>query len=234
MENSVDQHVLKVLEAKLWRILDELGSDKWSDVLESAGRKVEDLYTEAILRPEQLEERTLEVAQQTREDVLSSESLRSLLISEIPTVPHSADGASTWIARAAEAYGKYMSTNGESALERLPESVPGESVPTIHSDTQGIWSLWEVRPHGPARLRDCLALFLTEERTLRPDLAERVWLRLADGVEVRDGPPLPSDVWDELQRLARDFGYSACASLAPVETWKSPWLVLRLVIRATP
>ena len=56
LENSVDRRVMEVLEEKLRRILQELGTDKWGDVLEGASTGVEDLYTEAILNPENFEE----------------------------------------------------------------------------------------------------------------------------------------------------------------------------------
>lgn len=235
MENSVDQHVLRVLEEKLWRILDELGSDKWNDVLESAGRKVEDLYAQAIVSPERLEERALEIARQTREDVLSTEGLRSLLQDDVPATARWSDAASTWLTQAAAAYRIFMATNEDpdGTLDKLPECVPTESVATVRGEVPGLWSLWEVRPYGSARLRDCFALFMTDERVLRPDLAERIWLRLSDGTEVQEGAPLPADAWSELQRSARDYGYSACARLAPIEAWKAPWLVLRLVVRTT-
>jgi SNF2 family DNA or RNA helicase len=235
MENSVDQHVLRVLEEKLWRILDELGSDKWSDVLESARRKVEDLYAEAIVNPKRLEERALEIARQTRDDVLSTEGLRGLLLDNMPPTTRPSDSASTWLAQAAADYRRFTCAKEDSqgVLDKLPECAPSESVPTVRGEVPGMWSLWEVRPHGSARLRDCFALFMTEDRGLRPDLAERIWLQLSNGTEIQVGAPLPPVVWNELQRLARDYGYSACARLAPIEVWKAPWLVLRLVVRTT-
>lgn len=236
MENSVDQHVLRVLEEKLWRILDELGSDKWNDVLESAAARVENLYAEAIVSPETLEDRAGEVARETREDVTDAESLRRLLVGEASPVRRTSDTAATWVLRAADAHERFagQSSDTEAVLASLPEAAAGESVPAIRGETRGLWSLWEVRPHGEPHSRDCFAIFVTDEGDVRPDLAERIWLRLGEGTETRQGPPLEPAAWAQLHRLGQDYGYSACAGLAPVESWEAPWLVLRLVLRVEP
>jgi superfamily II DNA or RNA helicase len=233
MENSVDLRVVRVLEEKLWRILEELGADKWNDVLESAGRRVEKLYAEAIVNPERLVDRVTEVVQQTKEDILNTYELRRLLVDDGQPTREWSDTASRWLDRAAQAYRHVMGKHvaAETALGRLPESAPGESVPTIRGEVRGLWTLWEVRPHGSAQLRDCFALFVTETGSVRPDLAERIWFRLCDGSDVEHGSPLDPQTWADLHRLGMDYGYSSCANLAPVETWQVPWLVLRLVVR---
>ena len=58
LEDSVEHRVREVLEAKLAVILEELGVDKTSDVLDSAqsGRMFDDLYMEAILNPDKVED----------------------------------------------------------------------------------------------------------------------------------------------------------------------------------
>lgn len=58
LEDSVEHRVREVLEAKLAVILEELGVDKTSDVLDSvqAGRVFDDLYMKAILNPDRVED----------------------------------------------------------------------------------------------------------------------------------------------------------------------------------
>ncbi len=57
LESSVEFRVLKILEQKLSVIFDEFGIDKTSDVLDSAqaGELFEDVFTSAIINPEDIE-----------------------------------------------------------------------------------------------------------------------------------------------------------------------------------
>ena len=51
-EHSIEARVVEVLEQKLGMILDELGSDKRGDILESLSTRSERLYVDAILEPD--------------------------------------------------------------------------------------------------------------------------------------------------------------------------------------
>ncbi|GBC87454.1 hypothetical protein HRbin12_01460 [bacterium HR12] len=117
-------------------------------------------------------------------------------------------------------------------LGRLREAAPTEPVPEIRTGTPGIWMLWEIRPHGTAGLRDCYALFVTEDGAIRPDLAERLWLLLSRADRVEAGPPLSPGEWERLMALGADHAYAACSRLAPPDTWRAPWLIPRLVVRS--
>jgi len=80
LEDSVEHRVLQVLERKLAVILEELGVDKTGDVLDSAQAEqlFDELYLEAILHPERLEEKAEEMLASFRElarDVRQSLSL---------------------------------------------------------------------------------------------------------------------------------------------------------------
>ncbi|HXF72365.1 MAG TPA: hypothetical protein VNO79_07130, partial [Actinomycetota bacterium] len=237
LENSVDQRVLQVLEEKLWRILEELGTDKWNDVLESAGPKVEDLYAEAIAEPERFEAAVASLAGQTREEVRKAEAIRTMLgpVSAAPAGGRRAGEAAGWLAEAADAYAAWAGERLREPIEvlrRLPEAAPAEPVPEVRAGTPGIWALWEVRPHGTAGLRDCFALFVSEGGTIRPDLAERLWISLSRAERVEVGPPLTAGEWERLMALGADHAYAACARLAPPDAWRAPWLIPRLVVRS--
>jgi len=235
LENSVDQRVLQVLEEKLWRILEELGADKWDDVLESVSPAVEELYAEAIADPQRLESDVAALATRTREEIQTTEKLRTMLA--VPPAAARSREAAECLSSAAEAYERW---SGErlgrptDVLGRLREVAPPEPVPQMRGHTHGLWSLWEVRPHGTEGVRDCLALFVTDQGAIRPDLADRVWVELTGGLRTEVGPPLAPEEWARLMRLGADHAYAACARLAPPGTWRAPWLILRLVVRSIP
>lgn len=69
LEGSVEYRVLEVLEQKLAAILEELGIDKTGDVLDSAqaGHMFDEMYVEAILNPEKVEDAVDSVVSRIRE-----------------------------------------------------------------------------------------------------------------------------------------------------------------------
>lgn len=239
LENSVDARVLEVLERKLWRILEELGADKWGDVLESASPRIEHLYAEAVVAPERLEADVATLAEQTRADVDATENLRTMLGSE--TSPRPAAITTDEIGRLLRICGDAFArwSGDETAdelgiLARLPEVSPGASIPRVAGDPAGMWTLWEVRPNGSSPLRDFFALFLADDGTLRPDLAERFWVELGRTSEVVAAAQLDSARWSELERLGHDHAYRAFKALAPDGAWQAPWLSFRLAVRVEP
>lgn len=70
-EDSVEYRVREVLEKKLAVIFDEFGVDKTGDVLDSAqaGRIFDELYVEAILNPEKVEDSVNNMIAQLQEEV---------------------------------------------------------------------------------------------------------------------------------------------------------------------
>lgn len=80
-ENTVEYRVREVLEAKLAVILEEFGIDKTGDVLDSAqaGQIFDDLYVDAILNPEGIEEKIESAVERVREQAVASRQAGSLL-----------------------------------------------------------------------------------------------------------------------------------------------------------
>lgn len=69
VQDTVEHRVREVLEEKLAVILEEFGVDKTGDILDSAqaGRLFDDLYVEAILRPEALDRKVDSVVSEVKE-----------------------------------------------------------------------------------------------------------------------------------------------------------------------
>ncbi len=234
LENSVDQHVLRILEEKLWRILAELGADKWSDVLETTARDVEGLYAEAVIHPDQVEAKAANIAARTQGEIASTEGLRNLFVQSGASTDRRASDIARWMDLGMEAYARWSKQAPKDVSELfglLPEFTPEESVPTILGDIPGTWSLWEARPSRAGAFRDCFCLFETEDGVLRPDLAERYWIHIAQGADVGVGIPFRPSEWARLKELAADHGYAPSRALLPEDRWDAPWLTPRLVVR---
>ncbi|MEW6381448.1 MAG: helicase-related protein [bacterium] len=80
-EGSVEHRVREVLEQKLAVIFEEFGIDKTGDVLDSAqaGRMFDEMYVEAILNPEKVEESVESVVARLQEQAREARTTASML-----------------------------------------------------------------------------------------------------------------------------------------------------------
>jgi superfamily II DNA or RNA helicase len=80
-EDSVEHRVREVLEQKLAVIFEEFGIDKTGDVLDSAqaGHMFDEMYVEAILNPEKVEESVESVVARLQEQVRNARATASVL-----------------------------------------------------------------------------------------------------------------------------------------------------------
>ena len=80
-EGSVEHRVREVLEQKLAIIFEEFGIDKTGDVLDSAqaGRMFDEMYVEAILNPEKVEESVESVVARLQEQAREARTTASVL-----------------------------------------------------------------------------------------------------------------------------------------------------------
>jgi len=81
IRDTVEHRVREVLEERLAVILEEFGADKAGDILDSAqaGQMFDDLYTEAILRPDALGAKVDSVVEQVREQARAVRDSSSVL-----------------------------------------------------------------------------------------------------------------------------------------------------------
>ncbi|MDF1597630.1 MAG: helicase-related protein [Acidimicrobiia bacterium] len=238
MENSIDERVLTIFEKKLATILAQLGVDKRDDILETVGsnRSLEQLFVAAITDPDQLDTETDEMEEQARLAIEGEETFRSLVAGQTLPTPKRSDAAQ-W---AELAYVRYEEWSGRRAdgigqiLDEMSESPHVEAVPVVAGDTRGIWSLWEVKPDGSGPDRDFVALYLTEDGSVRPDLAERMWIQLAERQIPFNGTAvLDQTLRMELEMKGRDFAYRACQDLRPDGGWRAPVVTPRMIVKVT-
>jgi len=81
LEGSVEHRVLEVLEQKLAVIFEEFGIDKTGDVLDSAqaGHMFDEMYVEAILNPEKVEDSVESVVARLQEQAREARTTASVL-----------------------------------------------------------------------------------------------------------------------------------------------------------
>jgi SNF2 family DNA or RNA helicase len=238
LENSIDERVLTIFEQKLATILAQLGVDKRDDVLETASTQgsLEHLFVAAITDPDRLDSESEELESQARMAIEGEETFRSLVASQTVSVSKRTDAAQ-WVELAYTHFEEWSGRRAEgigALLDQMPQSPAAESVPIVGGDIAGTWSLWEVKPDGSGPEQDFVAVFLTEDGAVRPDLAERMWSAAAEG-ETRfvKAEPLNPERRAQLEATGRDFAYRACQDLRPDGDWPAPVVTPPLILGVT-
>ena len=150
LDDTVECRVREVLEAKLAVILEEFGVDKTSDVLDSAeaGNVFDNLYVEALLHPERVEQEVERAVDHVKEEAQSARRQTSLFDSPVTLDPADARQAaaiplSDWLEAMVvdylDAYGGTLHGVKDGVLE---VTWPGAPEPTTmvlpsHADTVG-------------------------------------------------------------------------------------------------
>ena len=233
-EHSVEARVLEVLNTKLEVILAELGADKRCDVLESAARQADGLWTAAILDPDGFDLEADQFEQATRFEVSKAAQFADLVDETAPVTRVSGpDRIAELIEAAAKAKGGLGRPVNDplDALTALPETTPGEPCPVIRiPEVEAGWlSIWEVTPDGVAR--GAAAVFQPDKGLVRPDLALTLWDRCCGAVPIVDHRTPDPATWERIINQGIDHAYQAAARLAGESGMTLPSARLRLLVR---
>ncbi len=233
-EHSVEARVLEVLDTKLGVILDELGADKRGDILESAARRTDALWTAAIVDPGQLDEQAAAFATSTRADAAEAGHLAEL----VEPTGHaervvSPERLAALVGAAADARANLGRPviDPLDALNNLPEVAPGEPCPVIRVlDTPAGWlSVWEVTPDGANR--SAVAVFQPDTGMVRPDVAITAWDRCGQGLPIVDQRTPTQAEWQRIIDDGVDHAYRAVARIAGDAGLLLPDARIRLLVR---
>ena len=233
-EHSVEARVLDVLNAKLDVILAELGADKRCDVLESATRRAEGLWTAAILDPDGFDHQADEFEHGTRSEANEAARFADLVDEAVLVAGASGPERIAALVEAAaaarEALGRAVDDPLD-ALAGLPEMAPSEPCPVIRvPEAQPGWlSIWEVTPDGAAR--SATAVFQPDTGLVRPDLAIALWDRCCGGVPIADHQTPDAATWGRIIEQGVDHAYQAVARLVGEADLTLPGAQLRLLVR---
>lgn len=233
-EHSVEVRVLEVLDSKLSVILEELGADKRGDVLESATRRTDELWTAAIVSPDTLDQQAAVFAASTKAEAEEAGHLSEL----VDPTEHAARAVSPErLAALVRAAADARANLGRpvvdpiDALWNLPEVAPGEPCPVIRiSSTPAGWlSVWEVTPDGAKR--SAVAIFQPDTGLVRPDVAITAWDRCCHGLPIVDLRTPTEAEWQRVVEDGVDHAYRAVARVAGNAGLTLPNASIRLLVR---
>ena len=241
IDGTVESRVHEVIEEKLSVILDELGVDKYSDVLDSEACDADftKAYMDYIGKPRAAVERSARgIEREVREQVANAESYKEIIredkdLSE--SVGRESDfDVSAALGRASSYYSAWRGEEGQLPLELALDSEDAErllhasvvqdrdadvlsiGIPDMPNE-DGYFMLWELSIADDQRATRVIPVFVNSKMVLRPVAGKRIMealLRPGTQLEVGTAANVSTETWRELEQKSQDFAYNDFVELS--------------------
>lgn len=239
IEDTVENRVREVLEEKLSVILDEMGVDKYSDVLDSDVAEMDftDVYMKSIHKPYKLDQNIYAVESEMKQQLENTRKYKDILREEKDLSVLTGEGPSFDID---EALGRLIAYyNGSHRISTLTSPSNGFDDPEarkylnqeilqpeyeqlMHVGIQnfpneaGYFMLWDLSVSDDRADRRILPIFINENYVLRPMAGARlmdVFLDPHSKLSVSMGDGISEDDYARLMKMSVDFAYDAFSEL---------------------
>lgn len=239
IEDTVENRVRQVLEEKLSVILDEMGVDKYSDVLDSEVAECDftDVYMRAVSHPTKLNEALYPVESEMKQQMANAQKYKDVIreekdLSEL--VGQESDFDVEDALRNVLAYYDGWQGNDLTIMDRI--GINDEKV-TRHLNVDiiqdkfspllsvgiknfpneaGYFMLWELSLNERDDDRRIIPVFVNENFVLRPVAGKRimdVFLDPNSKLTVKTVSNIGADEYSKLEKMSMDFAYDAFLEL---------------------
>ncbi len=231
LSDTVENRVRQVLEDKLSAILQEMGVDKYSDVLDSeaAGREFTDAYLDSIGYPGGIEKRLSPVENELKQQMENVKNSQEIIREEkdlqayVGTQPDfDADAAlqammkyyGLWQGNGELLHSRYKLADEQIAWHLKTEWSQDQDAPLLcvgideFPNEAGFFLLWHLAVSAEDTEQRILPVFVNEKMILRPMAGERlmkVFLDKNSRLSVRLGEKLSPEKYKELEKLSLGF-----------------------------
>jgi len=239
MTDTVEVRVREVLEEKLSTILNELGIDKYSDVLDGEQTELNftDAYMSTIRSPKDISYNT-----KAAQEELSAQAKNSMKIKEL--IKDDKDltalvGADTGLdlddalRRLIRYWGDSQgnitpftdtfSISDAIVVRHLNRELEHDNLSEICSlsiegfpNEAGYFMLWSLSVSADEQSKRVLPVFINENFILRPLAGKKIWEAILDDnniLSVINQSPLDTDVWDKLCESSQEYAYDTFIKL---------------------
>ena len=233
LADTVESRVKDVLEEKLSVILQEIGIDKYADVLDSetAGVNFTDAYMKSIRNPKNIEYNIQPVEEDLKTQVRNTLRIKDLIredkdLSELVGADTSFDIDSAL--RAMMAW--YESSVGNPVLPVETYSINDERITRhlrkeLHQDAnanvlrvaisdfvgeKGWFMLWHISVSADGSGGKTLPVFISDSGVLRPLAGKRVWDAILDSgriITAEEGGPIDAEQISRLTEASQEYAY---------------------------
>lgn len=238
--DTVEKRVRDVLEEKLSVILEEMGVDKYSDVLDSEVAEVDftDVYMRSISRPhKKFDENLYPVESELRQELKNAQKYKSLLYEDKDLTQlvgkesnFDVDSALRQMLTYYDAWQGLnprlfmdISINDKRITRHLNADVIQDRFSPILSvsiqdfpNEEGYFMLWNLSVTDEKKGQRILPIFINKDFVLRPMAGKRIMDVFLDGTSqfsVHSIPNLTSDKYQQLEKMSTEFAYDSFLEL---------------------
>lgn len=240
VKDTVENRVREVLEEKLSVILQEIGVDKYSDVLDSEVAEIDftNVYMRSISRPHgKSEENLYPIESELRQELKNAQKYKSLLhedkdLTQLVGKESNFDVDSA-LRKMLVYYDAWqhidsklvfdISINDESITRHLNADVIQDRFSPILSvsiqnfpNEDGYFMLWNLSVTDAESDQRIIPVFVNKDFILRPMAGQRimdVFLAETSRISVRSVPNIPDDEYQQLEKLSSEYAYDTFLEL---------------------
>lgn len=240
VKDTVENRVREVLEEKLSVILQEIGVDKYSDVLDSEVAEIDftNVYMRSISRPHgKSEENLYPIESELRQELKNAQKYKSLLhedkdLTQLVGKESNFDVDSA-LRKMLVYYDAWqhidsklvfdISINDESITRHLNADVIQDRFSPILSvsiqnfpNEDGYFMLWNLSVTDAESDQRIIPVFVNKDFILRPMAGQRimdVFLDETSRISVRSVPNIPDDEYQQLEKLSSEYAYDTFLEL---------------------
>lgn len=239
VSDTVENRVREVLEEKLSVILEEMGVDKYSDVLDSEVAELDftEVYMRSIGHPYQVEKNLYPVESEMKQQLQNSKKYKDVIREEKDLTALVGQGSDFDVDAALRlmlAY--YESWQGhelqlidrigitdEEIVRHLQTDILQDRKTQLMSvgirnfpNEAGYFMLWELSISNDKDDKRIIPIFVNENFVLRPMAGKRlmeVFLDPNSSLTVSNVPNIDADTYEHLEKMAMEFAYDAFIEL---------------------
>ena len=235
LTDTVEARVKDVLEEKLSVILQEIGVDKYADVLDSeaAGVNFTDAYMNSISSPKSINYNIKPIEEDLRTQVKNTLRIKDLIredkdLTELTGADTSFDIDSA-LRSMMSYYENYKGNpflpidsygiNDERIVKHLKQEIHQDDNSGILNvsiadfpNEAGWFMLWHLSVAPDGKGGKTIPIFINENGILRPLAGKKIWDAILDDhrvISVSERPAVSPDIIDELKKASQDYAYDA-------------------------
>ena len=239
LEDTVENRVRQVLEEKLSVILNELGVDKYSDVLDGEVAECDftEVYMRSISKPNRIEEALYPVESEMKQQLANALQYKEVIREEKDLIKLVGQESNFDIESALRTLLTYydawkgndltiidrVGINDPAVTQRLKEEINQDRFSPLMSvdiknfpNEAGYFMLWELSLTDDENDKRIIPIFINEQFVLRPVAGKRIMQVLLDSASkltVHNIPNLGTDIYEQLEQMSMDFSYDTFTEL---------------------
>ncbi len=235
VSDTVENRVREVLEEKLSVILEEMGVDKYSDVLDSEVAELDftEVYMRSIGRPSKVEENLYPVESEMKQQLQNSKKYKDVIREEKDLSQLVGQGSDfdvetalrqmlayydSWQGRDLKLIDRIAITDSDIIQHLQTDVLQDRKSPLMSVGIQnfpneaGYFMLWELSISNDPDDKRIIPIFINENFVLRPMAGKRlmdVFLDPNSRLTVSSVPNIDSETYERLEKMAVEFAFDA-------------------------